>query len=41
MKDIEKSFPLEFRRKVDLLDEKQYREKRTVRAGRQIMFQIF
>ena len=34
-------FPLEFRRKVDLLDEKQYREKRTMLTGRQIMFQIF
>ena len=40
VKDIANIFPHEFRREVDLLDERQYREKRTMRAGRQIMFQI-
>ena len=34
------NIPREFKRKIDLLDERQYREKRTMLTGRQISCQI-
>ena len=35
------NIPREFKRKIDLLDERQYKEKRTMLTGRQIRCQIF
>ena len=41
VKGIAKIIPKELGRKIDLLVEKYYTEKRTVLTGRQIMYQIF
>ena len=38
---IVKIIPHGFMRRIDLLDEKQYKDKRTMLIGRHIMFQIF